>query len=109
MHEYAIGKSILKLAVDHAERAGRSRVIAIDLVVGEMRNIEDDQLQRYFGQVARGSIAADAVLRITRTPARFRCSKCGEPSPAIACGPCGGEACEILGGREMLVERLEVA
>lgn len=109
MHELAIGKSILRLAVDRTRAAGRSRVVAIDLVVGELRNIEDDQFARYFRQVARGSIAEDAALRITRARATFRCRSCGEPSPAVACGPCGGAACEVTGGREMLVQRLEVA
>jgi hydrogenase nickel incorporation protein HypA/HybF len=109
VHELAIGKSILRLAVDRATAAGRCRVTAIDLVVGELRNLEAPTLQRYFDHISAGSIAEGAVLRVTLAPARFACATCGEPSPAIACGPCGGAPCTLVGGREMLVERLEVA
>lgn len=106
MHELAIGKSILRLAVDRATAAGCSRITAIHLVIGELRNIEESMFQRYFDQISAGSIAEGARLCVTRGPIRFACRGCGLASPVVICNACGAD-CELAGGREMLLERLE--
>ena len=48
MHELAITEEILRIAIEHAERAQAKRVTDINLVVGELSSVVDDSVQFYF-------------------------------------------------------------
>ncbi|MGQ9492306.1 MAG: hydrogenase maturation nickel metallochaperone HypA [Anaerolineae bacterium] len=112
MHELSITQSVLNIVVDHAKRARAQRVIAINLVIGELTGFVDDSIQFYFDMLSPETIAAGARLAIRRVPARLRCRVCGEEfmlkGSKWLCPKCSALGGDVLQGREFLIESIEV-
>ena len=114
MHELPVTEGILTLALDTARQAGAGRVVAVDLVIGDLSSIVDDSVQFYFDLLSQGTPAEGAALRIRRAPAELACWDCGArqvisaPLP-LACPSCGGPRVQVVGGREFYVESIEVS
>lgn len=115
MHELAVTKSILKLALDHAAQNGGAEILSIRLAIGEMRNLEEEWIQRYFDYISKGTIAEKAHIKVRKIPVAFLCKECGKQFTAnlhedkkLLCSHCGSFKYDLLTGRELLVEQLEV-
>ncbi len=122
MHELSVTQAILEVVLRHAQAAQAGRVQRIYLRIGDLSGIVDDSVQFYFDFLSRGTIAAGAELVFERVPARFRCPTCGEeftPTAGTqpgrdllylpwACPSCGELYPEVIGGKEFLVESIEV-
>lgn len=115
MHELAVTKSILKLVLNQVELHDGKEVVKIHLVIGEMRNLEEEWLQRYFDYIAKGTPAAGAVIQVTKKPVRFACKACGNTFGAnlhadqkLVCSHCGSFEYDLASGRELLVEQVEI-
>ncbi len=113
MHELAVTEGILKIALDAANQNGARRIVAIDLVIGELSSIVDDSIQFYFDQLSRGTLAEKAALRFQREPAQVVCLDCRHSFPARApltpqCPQCGSARLRVSGGREFHIVSLEV-
>jgi hydrogenase nickel incorporation protein HypA/HybF len=110
MHEVAVAQRLVKLMTDAAAGAGGGRVVSGRLVVGQLTCIEPDALAFGFEIAARGTAAAGARLEIVPVPLRMRCRTCAaerggeiyEPCP------CGAVGAEVLAGRELRLESIEV-
>jgi len=83
--------------------------------VGELRDIEELWMQRYFDFVSRGTVAEGAKLTISRCPVTMQCDSCGRTAPVdirtmskFACSSCGGETAKIKSGRELSVEQIGI-
>jgi hydrogenase nickel incorporation protein HypA/HybF len=112
VHELAITEEILRIAVEHAERAGATRIVDINLVIGELSSVVDDSVQFYFDFISPGTVAEGAELHFRRVPARLRCRACGhefEPeSTDWRCPSCQTMGGDVIGGREFNMESIEV-
>lgn len=112
MHELAVTQNLLKLALQHAEKAGAVRIKELNLVVGELASIVDDSVQFYWGMIAKGTIAEHAELNFTRLPARLACQDCGHEFPMdrerFTCPECGSKSVKVAGGDEFYLESIEV-
>jgi hydrogenase nickel incorporation protein HypA/HybF len=112
MHELAVTQSILEIAVRHAEQAGATRVLAINLLLGRYASVVDDSVQFYWDVIAEDTIAKGAVLNFTRVPAEMTCSDCGrsfEPDEtSFTCPGCGSARVRISKGEELEVQSIEV-
>jgi hydrogenase nickel incorporation protein HypA/HybF len=119
VHELGVTQSLLQVVLAHAAEAGAGRIVRINLVVGELSGIVGESVQFYFDVVSQETPAAGAELRIERRPARFRCQACGHeygvaeagavrPEWAWQCPACGELRPTAIGGREFLVESIEV-
>lgn len=112
MHELPITEEILRIAVDHAKRADAARIRRINLVLGDLTLFLSDSIQFYFDFLTKKTIAEGAELSIRRVPARVRCCGCGsEFAPDGVdwrCTECGALGGNVLAGRELLVESIEV-
>jgi hydrogenase nickel incorporation protein HypA/HybF len=113
MHELAVTQSILDIALKHAERAGAARILAINVVVGDLTGFVDESIQFYFDFLSRETKAAEATLNIERIAAVVRCYECGaeyEPPDARiwSCPACNALGGEIVAGREFAVASLEI-
>lgn len=115
MHELAVTESILKVVLKHASLNGVRRVLGVALRIGELSDLEDEWLQRYFDYLSKDTPAAGARLRIERVPVVFRCAPCGHDFPVkvreidrVRCPRCGGERMTLISGREYFIKNIEV-
>lgn len=112
MHELAITQSILKIALQHAEKANAKRVTDLNIVMGELSSMVDDSIQFYWEIIARDTIAGNAVLHFRRVPAQFQCTSCSERYHPIdgelACPRCSNVGAKIIAGEEFLLESIDV-
>jgi hydrogenase nickel incorporation protein HypA/HybF len=112
MHELAVTEEILRVAVEHAERAQATRITDIHLVVGALSTIVDDSVQFYFDFLSPDTIAAGAKLHFERIPARMRCRQCQyEFAPQerdYHCPECNALGGEVIAGREFYLDSMQV-
>jgi len=107
-------QGILDIALDYASRNQATKIIEIHLRIGEISDLEDEWLQRYFDFLSKDTIAEGAKLRITRVPARMQCESCNlifplDPSTWDSqCPSCKSKESHLISGREFRVESLEV-
>ena len=112
MHELAVTESIVEIATRHAAQAGARRVLAINLVIGELSSIVDDSVQFYFDYLSEGTSAQGARLVFNRVGIALVCQACGhrwEPVGADwRCPVCGAARAQAVQGREFYVDSIEV-
>ena len=112
MHEQSIVASLLSMAVEEAKKDNAQKIISIKLVVGELTGVEKDAVSFYFGFMAKNTIAAGASLEFNYTKAQLRCRDCDILFPRdrleFNCPECNGKAIEIVGGRELYIESVEI-
>ena len=109
MIEYSITQSLLQVVLQHAD--GR-KVLAVDLLIGEVSSYVDDSIQFYWDELAKGTPAEGAVLRFQREPGTLKCLACGKEfsihEPDFICPACGGLRSEPGRGRQCRVESIDV-
>jgi hydrogenase nickel incorporation protein HypA/HybF len=112
MHELAVTQSILKIALENAQKADAKQITSINLVIGQMASLVDDSVQFYWDILSEGTIALGAKLSIKRIPTELRCFDCGYtffPGPdSFNCPKCKSIRVHILRGGEMRVESIDV-
>ena len=112
MHEQSIVESLLALALENAEKANAKRILRIYLVVGEYSGVLEEAVNFYFSFLSKNTIAADASLFYTRIPAQLRCRNCDRifyPEKLdFHCPDCNEQQVEIISGRELYIDSMEV-
>jgi hydrogenase nickel incorporation protein HypA/HybF len=112
MHELSIVESLLALALKNANKAKASKILKINVVVGELSGVVDESLSLYFNFLSKDTIAAQANLVFTHKPAQLRCRNCDTIfSPEkldYHCPNCKEQNVEMVGGNELYLESLEV-
>ncbi len=112
MHELAVTQSILKIALQHAEKANARRVTDLNIVMGELSKMVDDSIQFYWEIIAKDTIAEKATLHFRRVPVEFQCLSCSEKyNPGdgeFTCPKCGSSSVKIIAGEEFLLESIDV-
>lgn len=112
MHELGLTQSVVKIALDHAEKAGASRVTKIVVKAGEMEGIVPESMQFHFEHLKMGTIAEGAELVVDVVPLMVKCSTCGETSHTdtfsfMVCPKCNSFTTEVISGRELTVDSIE--
>jgi len=112
MHEMAIAQGILDIVLTTAARHGAVKVGRIRVLAGEMTQVVPESLEFGFTAVAAGSIAQDARLEVITVPLEGKCGRCGRQFRiqrfSFVCSYCGSANVEIVAGRELMVDLLEV-
>ena len=112
MHELAITQNMLDLVLEKAQEAEAKEVKRINLVIGEMTGVVKECVQFHFDFLGKGTIAGGAALSFTLVPAKLRCRDCGQSFELnefdSRCPHCGGDSMEIVAGKELFVESIEV-
>ncbi|MDF2571172.1 MAG: hybF [Sporomusa sp.] len=112
MHELAIAQGILDIALNTAVSHGAGKVTGIKVLTGEMTGVVPEALQFGFAALAEGTIAAGACLTICSMPLIGCCRDCGCERQVdkyrFVCSTCESYAIEIISGRELKVESVEV-
>jgi hydrogenase nickel incorporation protein HypA/HybF len=112
MHEQSIVESLLTMALQNAEKANARKIVTINLVVGDYTGVVDDAVNFYFGFLSQNTIAAGAKITYTHVPGQLRCRDCDQLFPLqkrdFRCPKCEGRRVEIVGGRELYIDNMEV-
>jgi hydrogenase nickel incorporation protein HypA/HybF len=112
MHEQSIVESILSMALKNAAKANAGKILSINLVVGDYTGVVDDAVSFYFGFLSKNTIAAGAKINYTHIAGQLRCRDCDRLFPLqkrdYQCPQCHGKRMEIVGGRELYIENMEV-
>jgi hydrogenase nickel incorporation protein HypA/HybF len=112
MHELSITKDMLDLVLEQAEKAEAKEVRKINLVIGEMTGVVDECVQFYFGFLSKDTLAEGAILVFTMVPTKARCRVCDKSFELKEfdwiCPYCQGKSIEIIAGKELFVESIEV-
>ena len=115
MHELGIMTSVFDAVEQSAEQAGAEKVLTVKLLVGEMTEAIEDALVFSFEalqELDEHAIMRDAKLEITMVSPKSRCLECGAEYEHdrfhMLCPECGSFATELLAGRELAIESIEV-
>ena len=115
MHELPVTESILSIVLKHAEKHKVKRVVTISLRVGELSDLEDEWIQRYFDYLSKGTRAEKAELVIQRIPITFQCDACAntfeikrEALQDLQCPECGSTECKLVSGKGYYIKNMEV-
>jgi hydrogenase nickel incorporation protein HypA/HybF len=112
MHEYAITESLLKTASEYALKNDAKKVIALNLVIGDLSGIIDDSVQFYWDMISENTICSAAKIIVEKEPAKFLCQSCqhefnldGELSP---CPHCQSIDIKVISGDEFMLKSIEI-
>ena len=112
MHELSITQSMFDLVLKHAEQAEAKKVKKINLVIGEMTGVVRECVQFYLDFLSKGTVVEGAALSVEMVPPKARCRQCGETFQLgefdWTCTKCGGKSLQVMAGRELFVESIEV-
>jgi len=112
MHELSLVASVFEVVEEEARRHGAVRVTRVVLKVGVLAGAVPELLESAFDAYKKGTIAAPARLEIVRVPIRLRCPDCGgeavREETDFACAACGSRRVEIVEGRDLVVETVEL-
>ena len=104
--------SVLTTAVDSARQVGASSITKISLSIGQLSEVLPDAMRFAHEALTIGTIAEGSVLEINYIEARSRCLVCGleysHDQFRRTCPECNALACEILAGRELMIDSIEV-
>ena len=112
MHELPVVQSLLQLTLEHAARHNARRVLALNLVIGQLSSIVDDCVQFYWDVLTQNTIAAESRLNFQRVPARFRCRDCGGEfllaESGLICPQCNSFHVDLMQGDEFRLESIDI-
>ena len=112
MHELSLVASVFDILEEKAREHGAARVVRVVLKVGVMAGVVPALLESAFDIYKKGPLAEGARLEVVVVPVRTRCPDCdGEAvreDADFSCAACGSRRVEIIEGRELVVERIEL-
>lgn len=116
MHEMSMVRVVVEAVLEECEGKDVKRVKAINLRIGEMRDVIEAYVPDLFRFLARGTIAEEAEVRIERIPMRVRCRECGEiwrlnsrDESTWTCPRCGTyKHYTLFSGSEFIIDSIEV-
>ena len=112
MHELALTEGILKVVSSEQKKGAFTRVLEIDLGIGEFSGVIPSCIEEFFPLAAKGTPAEGAKLVMRSVPAEFECSSCGYhgslPKHTASCPDCGGSQIRMTAGREFFIENIVV-
>ncbi len=112
MHELSITQSMLNLVLEEAEKAKANKVGKINLVIGGMTGVVGECVRFYFDLLSKGTPADGAALAIKAVSTQAKCRDCGKLFEVSefdwTCPGCSGNNIEVVAGKELFVESIEV-
>ncbi len=113
MHELSIVEALIEQVEAEVERAGaRGQVARLKLSIGRLSGVNADAVRFAFELLTPGTRLAGAELEIDEPKAVCRCAACGAQTEieelSLGCPACQAGDITIDGGREMLLETIDV-
>lgn len=112
MHEMSIVAGVIDAVTQSALDAGADKVMTITLRIGDMTEVIDEALEFAFEALTEGTICDGAKLEVIKVAPRSVCFECGEEFDHDrfhrTCPVCGSYETQLLQGRELAIESIEV-
>ena len=113
MHEMGIAEGILGSAIDAAREVDATRINEVNVTVGVLTEVMEDALHFAWEAARTGTMAEGATLKVTMLEARTRCNECGvefshDRFTGTQCPECGGYFVELLAGRELKIDSIDI-
>ena len=118
MHEMSIVEALIEQTQREIERAGgqgtlgRGRVVRLDLTIGRLSGVCCDSIRFGFEVLSAGTPLQNAEVYIHEPKARCQCHACGAGVEieefAAQCPRCGNADVSIEGGRELMLDSIEL-
>ena len=113
MHELGIMTGVMDAVTKSAHEAGADKVLKVTLSVGEMTECIQDALVFAFEALTEDDpFVRDAELTINMIKPKSRCLECGAEFEHdrfhMFCPECDSFATELLAGRELQIDSIEV-
>ena len=114
MHEMGIALQIVEIATASIPAdSGDVRVEKVHLKIGKLAAVVPESLRFCFDVAVKDTALDGARLVIEELPVVARCKDCGHrwtiDAPVFKCENCDGGSLEILSGRELDIESIEIA
>lgn len=114
MHEMGIAAEIERIVIQSIPAdVANPKVVRVNLRVGRLAAVVPQSLKFCFDIVTKNGPAEGAELHIEEIGVSARCDGCGHQweivEPAFQCPACGGGSIEMLSGRELDIESIELA
>ena len=113
MHEMGIALQIVEIAsTSLPPDLGDARVAAVNLKIGKLAAVVPESLRFCFAVAVKDTPLAGAKLVIDEVPVVASCNDCNTQwtidEPVFICKTCQSGSLEILSGRELDIESIEV-
>ena len=112
MHEYGAVKSIFDKVLNKMCNLNTGSVKSIHLVMGEISELNQNSIQKYWKEISNGTHAEDAELCFRVVTAEVQCMACFQKyrpeDGKIICPYCGSFGAKILSGEEFYLEAIEM-
>ena len=114
MHEMGIALQIVEIAsASLPDDLGGARIAVVNLKIGKLAAVVPESLRFCFDVAIKDTPLEGAKLAIEEIPVVARCNDCDAQwtidEPVFVCQTCESGSLEILSGRELNIESLEVA
>lgn len=122
MHEFSAACSIVDTAVEAAKNNNATKIIVVNVAVGEFTFLIPEQLIFNFEIASKNTIAEGADLRVKSVKGRLHCSDCGFEGESqvdsdipqqlaafapMKCPKCGSSSTSITGGKDFIITNIE--
>jgi hydrogenase nickel incorporation protein HypA/HybF len=113
MHELSIVEALIEQVRKELERAGQNgRVRRLELSIGRLSGVNCDSVRFAFGLLAPGTLVEGAEISIAEPEAVCQCRACNARTEIhdleANCPQCGSSDIAIEGGRELLLQSIEI-
>lgn len=113
MHELSIVEALVEQTQNEVQRAGHAgRILRLNLSIGRLSGVNCDSIRFAFELISPGTSLEGAELQITQPKATCRCEACGArveiDELTVRCPRCASNAISIDGGRQLLLESIEM-
>ncbi|MGQ9800401.1 MAG: hydrogenase maturation nickel metallochaperone HypA [Candidatus Saccharicenans sp.] len=117
MHEMSIVADLFTIIEEQAKKAGATKVTGVRVLIGELSGVVPELFRSAFNSYKKGTIADKARLELKITRIKFKCHNCGkkitaknikDESFAYVCPSCGSKEMELISGRDLYLEKLEI-
>lgn len=112
MHEMSLAEGIVDIALSTAHQNSSSRILGIEVAVGDFAGVEREALAFCFDAVIKGTIAEGATLQLQAIPLTARCLDCNlvfaPLNYAFKCTYCGSTTVVVESGRELKVVSVDL-
>lgn len=117
MHEFGITSRIVQTVLRVAENNGATKVVEVDLQIGQLTFLNPSQVKLAYDILAKGTLLEGSELSIQEVEGLVKCDACNheqnvrmpddpinsyEPLPLFSCSECGGKV-KVIQGKECQV------